>query len=207
MFNETTFLGAVDACAPYVDQIYAAADRYGIDRGIALAQIRQESGCNPSVCSGAGACGIAQFTQGTATRFGLTDRSNVSASLEAWGQYMSQLLGMFGGRYDLALAGYNAGENRASLRAGQVPNIPETQNYVARIMQALGLGGSGPVAPPIDYSGINPTGDTSGGDGSSSFNFLPSVTTDQMTTDFFSGLPGGGLTVLLALAAAYFIFR
>lgn len=195
MFNETAFLGAVDPCAPYVDQIYAAADRYGIDRGIALAQIRQESGCHPGVCSGAGACGIAQFMPDTAARFGLTDRTDVSASLDAWGQYMSHLLSMFGGRYDLALAGYNAGENRASLRAGNVPNIPETQNYVAKIMQALGLG------PSVDASG-NVTADTGGNGGV--LDFTGSI--DQTQTDTLSSLlPGLGMLALLA--AAYFILR
>jgi hypothetical protein len=202
VFNETSYwtglndLGAIDPCTQYLPQIYAAADRYGIDRGIALAQIKQESGCRPGVCSGAGACGIAQFMPATAARFGLIDRTNVDQSLDAWGRYMKQLLSMFGGRYDLALAGYNAGENRTSLKAGKIPNIPETQNYVASIMKFLGIGGTG-------------SGGSSGDSSSSSSDapILPEVETVMMDTPFFSGIPTIALVGVAALIAAYFILK
>src|SRR3990172_1508529 len=99
-----------------VDYLYQVADSYGIDRDIAYRQIDQESRFNPDACSPAGACGIAQFIPDTARRFGLTDRYDPVASLDAWGAYMCALLDQFGWRYDLALAGYNSGENRSEYR-------------------------------------------------------------------------------------------
>ena len=63
---------------------------------------------------------------------------------------MRDLLNMFGGRYDLALAGYNSGENRAEYKAAAAAgrainwsvmpgNIPtQTRNYVNVIMRAAG---------------------------------------------------------------------
>lgn len=139
-----------------VDYLYRVADSYGIDRDIAYRQIDSESGFNPDAKSPAGAKGIAQFVDGTARRFGLTDPFDPIASLDAWGAYMSFLLERFGYRYDLALAGYNSGENRSeydnayneerginwSILPGNVPI--ETRNYVRKI-----LGESDrPIMPP-----------------------------------------------------------
>lgn len=142
--------------------LYVAADRYGIDRNIAWRQIKQESGFNPSAVSPVGAKGIAQFMPGTASRFGLSNPFNPIASFDAWGRYMRQMLNMFGGRYDIALAGYNSGENRAEYKAAaregrpinwEVFNTPklrgvytETRNYVAVII------GSTTPAPSIPAS-------------------------------------------------------
>lgn len=139
-----------------VDYLYRVADVYGIDRDIAYRQISAESGFNPDARSPAGAKGIAQFVDGTARRFGLTDPFDPIASLDAWGAYMSFLLERYGYRYDLALAGYNSGENRSeydnaynenrginwSILAGNIPI--ETRNYVRKI-----LGESDrPIMPP-----------------------------------------------------------
>ncbi len=40
---------------------------------------------------------------------------------------------MFGDRYDLIAAGYNAGPYRQSLQNGRIPNIRETQDYVKKV--------------------------------------------------------------------------
>lgn len=120
--------------------IVDAANRYGLDVGIALAQIQQESGFNPKAVSSAGAKGLAQFMPDTAKRFGLKDPFDPVQAAEAYGKYMSLLLKLFNGRYDLALAGYNWGENRAQLKTAlrtgkQLTGQPtETRNYVAKIM-------------------------------------------------------------------------
>lgn len=95
-----------------VDYLYRVADEYAIDREIAFRQINQESGFNPNARSPVGAKGIAQFVDSTARRFGLVDPFDPIASLNAYGAYLSFLLEKFGYRYDLALAGYNSGENR-----------------------------------------------------------------------------------------------
>ena len=39
---------------------------------------------------------------------------------------------MFNGDLDLTIAAYNAGEGSV-MRAGGIPNIPETQNYVVQV--------------------------------------------------------------------------
>lgn len=151
------------------------ADMYGIPRDVAVWQIWQESGFRSNVCSGANACGIAQFIPGTAARYGV-NRNDVESSLDGWGRYMRDLLNMFGGRIDLALAGYNSGENRSeyrnAAREGREINwsiMPqgvrsETQNYVKGILRNAGasigslLGGGSVTTDPGTVVGV--TGST-----------------------------------------------
>jgi soluble lytic murein transglycosylase-like protein len=135
-----------------VSALYQFANRYGIEPNIAYRQIDRESRFNPNAVSPAGAQGIAQFMPDTARRFGLANPFDPIASFDAWGRYMRLMLDMFGGRYDLALAGYNSGENRneykAAAREGRAINwavLPagvqrETRNYVIGI-----LGSDAPV--------------------------------------------------------------
>jgi soluble lytic murein transglycosylase-like protein len=54
---------------------------------------------------------------------------NVSAGT----RYLKQLLGKFGGRVDLVLAGYNAGEGNVTRFGNRVPPFRETRNYVLRV--------------------------------------------------------------------------
>lgn len=130
-------------------QIYAYADKYGIDRGIALAQMRQESGCNPNAVSSQGAQGIAQFIPGTWNQYGSGSPFDIGSALDAWGQYMSHLLSKFGGDYRLALAGYHSGEGSAVAALNNPVGNPRTNNYVASIIGAFtGNGGSDTTGGP-----------------------------------------------------------
>jgi soluble lytic murein transglycosylase-like protein len=58
---------------------------------------------------------------------------------------MSDLLGQFGGSVSLALAAYNAGPGAVEA-CNCVPDIPETQAYVARILGLMG--GVGELVTP-----------------------------------------------------------
>ena len=139
-----------------ITALQGTAARYGIDPGIAYNQINQESGFNPNVRSSTGAQGIAQFMPGTAARYGLSNPYDPMASFEAWGRYMRDLLDIFYDRYDLALAGYNWGEERAKLdkalsegkdiRNYSIPT--QTRNYLNVILGAMGTQPA-PTAQPV----------------------------------------------------------
>lgn len=136
--------GLGDCSDPNIQaKIFAYADQYGIDRNVALAQIKQESGCRSTVCSSAGACGIAQFIPDTWARYGGGgDRNDVDASLSAWGTLMRHLLDLFKGDYRLALAGYHSGEGAAQAALNNPSGNPKTNQYVNAI-----LGNAGGASP------------------------------------------------------------
>lgn len=122
----------------YRQQVAAVAKQYGIPVGIALAQINQESGFNPTARSGAGAEGIAQFMPGTAAEYGVKDPYDPQQALQGYGKMMSQLIGKYG--VAGALSAYNSGNPSAYLN----PNFAngQTYNYVKNIMSAAGMNAS-----------------------------------------------------------------
>jgi hypothetical protein len=108
------------------------AIRQGVDPNFALAIAEQESRFRQSARSAVGATGVMQLMPGTAAQLGVNPydtRDNIRGGVK----YIKQLQGMFGDRYDLIAAGYNAGPYRQSLQNGQIPNIPETQDYVKKV--------------------------------------------------------------------------
>lgn len=113
---------------PLVHQI---ACEEGLPVGLFDAMIMQESGYRPTAISSAGAVGLAQLMPGTAVELGV-DRYSLVENLRGGARYLKQHVDRFG-RYDLALAAYNAGPKRVE-RGWQIPRIAETQNYVRAIL-------------------------------------------------------------------------
>lgn len=74
-----------------------------------------------------------QIMPGTARSLGLTNPFDPIANMNAGARYLREQIIRFG-RIDLALAAYNAGPERRSLRQGRIPAIPETQHYVRTIL-------------------------------------------------------------------------
>ncbi|HXV52571.1 MAG TPA: lytic transglycosylase domain-containing protein, partial [Solirubrobacterales bacterium] len=81
-----------------------------------------------------------QFMPATAAAYGLGDPFDAEAAIDAQAHLMSDLLAQFGNP-SLALAAYNAGP-AAVAACGCVPDYPETQAYVARILALVGGTGS-----------------------------------------------------------------
>jgi soluble lytic murein transglycosylase-like protein len=101
------------------------------------AVISAESNYDSQAVSPKGAVGLMQLMPATARRFGVQDPFVVQDNVLAGATYLKWLLGYFKGDIELVLAAYNAGE-QAVVRAGhKVPNFPETQAYVRRIMADL----------------------------------------------------------------------
>ena len=136
-----------------ISRIRYYAGQHGIDSNIGIWQIWQESRFKPTVCSHAGACGIAQFMPATARRFNV-NRNDINSSLNGWGKYMRFLLDKFNGDYKLALAGYNAGEGNV-MKYNGIPPFRETQNYVATILGNAGQPKPNPVTQNVNITSNN----------------------------------------------------
>jgi hypothetical protein len=134
--------------ARFRSAIAAAAQRWNVSASLLAAQLMAESNFNPFAVSPAGAAGIAQFMPATAAAYGLTDRFDPEASIDAQAHLMSDLLEQFGDPA-LALAAYNAGPG-AVAPCSCVPPYPETQAYVARILGLMGGAGAIAVAPTLE---------------------------------------------------------
>ena len=127
-----------------------------IDFELLQALIATESGFNSTAVSPKGAIGLMQIMPATARRYGvesdkklpieakLTDpRINIKTGT----RYLRDLINMFPGQIELALAAYNAGEGAVQRAGNRIPNYKETQNYVKTVMQLYRLL-KPQVAPP-----------------------------------------------------------
>jgi soluble lytic murein transglycosylase-like protein len=118
--------------------------RYGVDPYFIYCVIHQESGFSTTALSVKGAQGLMQLMPGTAARYGVTNPNDPAQNIRGGTRYLRDLLQLFNGRIDLALAGYNAGEG-AVIKYGQaIPPYKETQDYV-RLISKRYYGKSKPV--------------------------------------------------------------
>lgn len=107
--------------------------RYGVDPYLVFCVMQQESHFNSYVVSPKGAMGLMQLMPDTAARYGVGNPYDPAQNIMAGTRYLKGLMQMFGGRVELVLASYNAGEG-AVIKFGQrIPPYRETLDYVRLI--------------------------------------------------------------------------
>jgi soluble lytic murein transglycosylase-like protein len=127
--------GAVPAYAgrmdsPWLAHARAAARTHGIPEDLFLRLVQQESGWNPGAVSHKGAIGLAQLMPDTARLLGVNPH-DPRQNLEGGARYLRWQFETFG-RWDLALAAYNAGPGAVEEHGG-IPPYAETQGFVRAI--------------------------------------------------------------------------
>lgn len=112
--------------------------QYGVDPYLIYCLMSQESSFMSGAVSSKGAQGLMQLMPDTAARYGVTNPYDVAQNIKGGTRYLKDLLQMFNGRVDLALAGYNAGEGAVMKYGYAVPPYDETRNYVKLILKRYG---------------------------------------------------------------------
>ena len=122
---------------PYRNAIAAAASKYDLDPALVHAVVAIESKYKADAISPAGAIGLMQLMPETALRYGVRtdDLHRPEMNLRAGSRYLADLIRMFSGDLELALAGYNAGEWAVVRAGGRIPPFSATRAYVPKVLQ------------------------------------------------------------------------
>jgi len=121
----------------YGQFIRAAAERYSLDPELIKAIIKVESSFNPAAVSDKGAMGLMQLMPRTAEEMRVGAPFEAEENIMGGSRYLRKLLDLFEGDLQLGLAAYNAGPARV-LENGAIPKIPETEQYVQKVLQEYG---------------------------------------------------------------------
>ena len=120
------------------------AARFGVDPYLVFCVIEQESQFKLFARSPKGAQGLMQLMPGTARRLGVRRPYDPAENIMGGTRYLKELMTMFGGRVDLVLASYNAGEGAVMKYGRNVPPYRETRDYVKKIGKRYGIDGRKP---------------------------------------------------------------
>lgn len=112
--------------------IDSAATKYGVDKDLLRAVMKQESSFNPTAISTSGAQGLMQLMPDTADALSVKDPFDIIENINGGAQYLKDQLTTFRGDVSLALAAYNAGPNSVE-KYGGIPPYAETQDYVQKV--------------------------------------------------------------------------
>jgi len=134
-------LPGYDSAKPHLE---AAALAQDVEPALVIAVAAAESAFNTQAVSRKGALGLMQVMPATAERYGVPARASAQGSAsvmeprlnaELGSRYLADLLRLFGGDKELAVAAYNAGEGAVLKYGRRIPPYPETQQYVERVMR------------------------------------------------------------------------
>lgn len=142
--NSLSTVESVDESSTDVEKIYSFVDKYsekyGVDKNLILAIIKQESNFDPNAVSTAGAKGLMQLMDFNSEAYGLTNPFDIDQNIEAGVKHIKEYLNMFDGDLEMALMAYNGGqgtmERRGVKSSSDLYKMPqETQNYVPKILE------------------------------------------------------------------------
>ncbi len=133
------------------EMIREVSARYRVDPSLVRAVIETESNWNSQAVSRKGALGLMQLVPGTAQQLGVNNAFDPKQNLDGGVHYLHDLLERYNGDLDKALAAYNAGPGAVD-RAGGVPRIRETRNYVQKVTDSYYRPGSNRLPRAFDDS-------------------------------------------------------
>jgi soluble lytic murein transglycosylase-like protein len=119
----------------FKEHVKGAAQKYKLPEKLLLAVMAVESNYDPRALSEKGAMGLMQLMPGTAKDMYVSDAWDPSQNIEGGARYLRILANQYGGDPVQVLAAYNAGPEAVRRAGGAVPNIPETREYVRKVVE------------------------------------------------------------------------
>lgn len=116
------------------------SDKYGVDKNLILAIIKQESNFDANAESTAGAKGLMQIMDSNSEAYGLTNPYDIDQNIEAGVKHIKTYLDNYNGNLEMALMAYNGGpgtmQSRGVSSSNDLYKMPkETQNYVPSVLE------------------------------------------------------------------------
>ncbi len=127
-------LPAAGRPGPYLDHVRAASAKYALPEALILAVMAVESNFDPRALSDKGAMGLMQLMPATARDLYVSDAWDPAQNIEGGSRYLRLLANQYAGDMVRTLAAYNAGPEAVRRAGDAVPNIPETQEYVRKVV-------------------------------------------------------------------------
>ena len=93
-----------------------------------------ESNYNARAVSEKGAVGLMQLMPGTAKDMYVYDVWDPAQNIDGGARYLRLLANQYGGDLMRTLAAYNAGPDAVRRSGGKIPDIPETREYVRKVV-------------------------------------------------------------------------
>jgi soluble lytic murein transglycosylase-like protein len=117
------------------EHIRAAAAKYKLPENLLLAVMAVESNYDHRALSEKGAMGLMQLMPATARDMYVEDAWDPAQNIEGGARYLRILANQYSGDPVQVLAAYNAGPEAVRRAGGAVPNIPETREYVRKVVE------------------------------------------------------------------------
>lgn len=128
-------LPGAESSSRYREHVKAAADRYNLPEALLFAVMAVESNFDHRAVSEKGAMGLMQLMPGTARDMYVSNAYEPAQNIEGGARYLRILANQYRGDVVKTLAAYNAGPDAVRRAGDAVPDIPETREYVRRVLQ------------------------------------------------------------------------
>ena len=112
--------------------IKEASKKYGLPEELIKAVIKQESNFNERAISKKGAMGLMQLMPETAKILNVSNPFDIEENVFGGTQYLRELIDLYNGNLNKALAAYNAGPKKVN---NSIPEIPETKNFIKNVIE------------------------------------------------------------------------
>ena len=126
-----------DTAGLWQSQIAPVAAGLGLDAHLLSAVIWAESRCNARAVSPKGAQGLMQLMPATARQYAVADPFDPLQNISGGARYLRDLLVLFAGNLELALAAYNAGPKSVIDARMRIPAYRETRAYVPAVLERM----------------------------------------------------------------------